>query len=84
VREGEHARAERVARSVFGAGKAEFGEGVKAPANGCAGEPGLDAELRDRHLRRLLREGLDDDESARERSHEVGIAGEDVEGRGGG
>ena len=80
MREGEHARPEGVARAVFGAGKAELGEGVEAASNSCAGEPGFDAELRDRHLRGLLRESLDDDESAGERSHEVRIAGEDVEG----
>ena len=85
VREGEHARAEGVAGAVFCAGEAKLGEGVEAAADGGAGEPGLDAELGDGHLRRLLGEGLNDDESAGEGGHEVGVAGVDVErgGRGG-
>jgi len=81
--EGEHARAQGVARAVFGPGEAEFGEGVEATANGGARETGLDAELRDGHLGCLLGEGLNDDKTAGERGHEVGIACEGVE-RGGG
>ena len=84
VGEREHARAERVAGAVLGAGEAELGEGIEAAADGGAGEAGADAELRDGHLRRLRGEGLDDDEAAGERGHEVGIAGEDVERLGGG
>ncbi len=51
VGEGEHARTQGVAGAVFGAGKAELGEGVEAAADGGAGEAGADAELRDGHLR---------------------------------
>ncbi len=80
VGEREHARAQGVARAVLGAGEAELGEGVEAAADGGAGEAGADAELRDGHLGVLLGEGLDDDEAAGERGHEVGVAGEDVEG----
>ena len=83
VGEGEHAGAEGVAGAVLCAGKAELGEGVEAAANGGAGEAGFDAELGDRHLGVLLGEGLDDDEPAGEGSHEVGVAGVDVEGGGG-
>jgi len=82
VGEGEHARAKGVAGPIFCAGEAEFGEGVEAAADGGAGETGFDAELRDRHLRGLLSKGLDDDEAAGERGHEVGVAGKDVKGSG--
>jgi hypothetical protein len=81
--EGEHARTQRVAGAVFGAGKAELGEGVETAADSGAGEASFDAELGDGHLRGLLGEGLDDDESAGERGHEVGVADVDVESGGG-
>ena len=82
VREREHARAQGVAGAVFDAGEAELGEGVEAAADGGAGEAGLDGELRDGHLRGLRGEGLDDEQAAGERGHEVRVAGVDVE-RGG-
>ena len=79
MRKSQHARTEGVAGSVFRSGEAELGEGVETAANGGAGEAGLNAELRDGHLRRLLREGLDDDESTRQGRHEIGVSGVDVE-----
>ena len=82
--EGEHTGAEGVALAVFGTGEAELREGVEAAADGGAGEAGFDGELRDGHLRALLSEGLDDDETAGERGHEVGVALVDVERVGGG
>ena len=81
VGEREHPRAQGVTGAVLGAGEAELGEGVEAAADGGAGEAGFDAELRDGHLRGLLGEGLDDDEAAGERGHEVGVAGVDRRGR---
>src|SRR6185437_10832528 len=46
---------------------------------------GLRRKLRDRHVRSLRRERLDHEQAARQRGHEVGIAGEDIEvGRGNG
>jgi len=80
VGEGKHARAEGVARTVFRTGKAELGEGIEAAPDGGAGEAGLHAELRDGHLRGLLRKSLDDDEASGKGGHKVGVAGEDVEG----
>ena len=80
--EGEHARTQGVTGAVFGAREAELGEGVETAADGGAGESSFDAELGDGHLRRLLGEGLDDDESARERGHEVWVTGVDVKRRG--
>ena len=80
VGECQHARAEGVAGAVFGSGESQLREGVEAAADGGAGKASLDAELRDGHLGGLLGEGLDDDEAASERGHEIGIAGVDVEG----
>lgn len=81
VGEGEHTRTEGVAGAVFRAGEAEFGEGVKAAADGGAGEAGANAELGDRHLWILLSESLDDDETSGEGSHKIRVTGEGVEGR---
>jgi len=80
VREGEHARAEGVAGAVFCTGKAELGECIEAAPDGGAGEAGLHAELRDGHLRGLLRKSLDYDQAAGEGGHKVWVAGKDVEG----
>ena len=84
VGQGEHLGAERVALGFVGAGKTELDKCIKAAPDGGAGEAGADAELGDSHLRGLRREGLDDDEAAGERGHEVGIAGVDFERDGGG
>ena len=81
--ESEDARLQKKVAIVVGAGESEFCEGVEAAADGGAREASFVANLRNGELAFLLREGLDDGKSARERRHEIGIAGKRVNLRGG-
>ena len=81
----EDARLEKKVPIVVGAGETELGERVEAAPDGGARKSGFVADLRNGELAFFLGEGLDDGEAARERGHEIGIAGEGINlrGRGG-
>jgi hypothetical protein len=81
--ESENTRLQKKVTIVIGAGETEFCEGVKAAADGSTREARFVADLRNGELAFFLGEGLDDGESASERRHEIGIAGERVNLRGG-
>src|SRR5580658_10934365 len=81
--ERQHARLQKKVTIVVGAGETEFGESVEAATSGGARKAGLVADLRDGELAFFLGEGLDHGEAASERRHEIGIAGERVNLRGG-
>src|SRR4051812_5315897 len=74
--ERENLRAEREGRTILRADVAELRERVETPSDGGARYAGAKAQLRDRHLATLLREPADDCQTARERRHEIRVAGE--------